>query len=164
MKILIPKKRAVRLPGCYSSGKVAALFGDRESMTALEWCDREDVPILDRVWALCHWGILSDGVIRLLACYWAEQTLLSERAAGREPDQRSWDAIIVARQFAHGEATRKDLDAASDAAWAAGAAARAAAGAAASDAAGATGAAAWDWQLECFKTQIKFEENRDEQV
>ena len=56
-------------------------------------------------------------------------------------DSRPRDAIAVARRFANGEATRKELDAARAAAWAA---ARAAAWAAAGDAAGAAaGAAAW---------------------
>ena len=69
---------------------------------------------------------------RLFAADCAERALLRERAAGREPDARSWAAIDAARAYARGEIT----DAARDAAWAAAsAAAWATAWATASDAA-----------------------------
>ena len=67
---------------------------------------------------------------RLFAADCAEMTLLGERTSGREPDERSWAAVEVARRYAVGEATAEDLVAA----WAA---ARDAARAAARD-------AAWD--------------------
>ncbi|MHB8533391.1 MAG: hypothetical protein ACYDC2_11795, partial [Solirubrobacteraceae bacterium] len=79
--------------------------------------------------------------LRLFACDCAERALGRERAAGREPDARSWKAVAVARTYAEGQATALELDAARDAAWAA---ARDAAGAAAWDAARAAAwAAAW---------------------
>ena len=60
---------------------------------------------------------------RLFAADCAERALLGERAAGREPDARSWAALQAARDFAEGRI--------SAAAWAAaGEAARAAAWAA----------------------------------
>ena len=90
------------------------------------------------------------------ACWCAEQALLREREAGREPDVRSWAAIEVKRRWLKGEATDTELDAARaaawgvswfaawDAAWAAWAAACDAAWAAACDAARAAArAAAW---------------------
>ena len=82
---------------------------------------------------------------RLFAADCAESVLLGERASGREPDERSWNAVAVARRFAIGDASAADLAAAGDAARdAAGDAARAAAWAATRAAAGdAAGAAAW---------------------
>jgi hypothetical protein len=41
--------------------------------------------------------------LRLFASGVAERALLQERAAGREPDPRSWRAVQAARQFAYGE-------------------------------------------------------------
>jgi len=55
--------------------------------------------------------------LRLFACDCAERTLKRERKAGREPDERSWKAIIVSRRYANGEATLEELQAARDAAW-----------------------------------------------
>ena len=50
--------------------------------------------------------------------------MLGERALGREPDERLWDAVRVARAFACGEATDSQLDvaeaAAEDTSWDAG--------------------------------------------
>jgi len=84
--------------------------------------------------------------LRLFACDCAERALKRERKAGREPDERSWKAIIVSRLYANGEANLQELAAARaaarDAAWDAGAAARAAARDAAWDAGDAANAAA----------------------
>jgi hypothetical protein len=79
------------------------------------------------------WG---DRMARRFAADAAEAVLLGERASGREPDVRSWEAVAVARRFAAGVASRDELAAARDAARAAGgdavwAAARDAGGAAA---------------------------------
>jgi hypothetical protein len=90
------------------------------------------------VWSLTQRQ--TDRALREFACRCAEGALLEERAAGREPDPRSWAAIEVARRHSAGRATDEELaaasdaarDAASDAAWAA---ASDAAGAAARDAA-----------------------------
>ena len=69
---------------------------------------------------------------RLFAADCAERALKRERKKGREPDARSWAAIVAARDFAEGKITKQDLDAA----WkAAKAAARGAARDAALDAA-----------------------------
>ena len=81
---------------------------------------------------------------RLLACDFAEHVIhIFEKQ--RTKDHRPRNAIKVARRFAVGKATRRELAAARDTAWAAAeAAARAAAEAAARAAAGAAaGAAAW---------------------
>ena len=50
--------------------------------------------------------------LRLFACECAERALLRERAAGREPHEDSWAAVIVARRYAEGQATEKELMAA----------------------------------------------------
>jgi hypothetical protein len=125
----------------------------------------EEIPIVDflraahippegRLWVALHPDFCTDSLMRLFACDCAERALISEREAGREPDERSWTAVAVARRYALGEATDAELDdaradayaAASAAAWntaraAAGASARAAARAAASAAAWAADAA-----------------------
>ena len=58
-------------------------------------------------------------ILRLFACWCAEQALRAERKAGREPDMRSWKSVRVARRFACGSATTDELAAANAAANAA---------------------------------------------
>jgi len=90
-------------------------------------------------------------VLHEFACWSAEQALLGERKAGREPDKRSWAAIETKRKWLRGEATDEELDAAWDAAWdaqeeatyAASATSDAAASAANAAARGAAWAATW---------------------
>jgi len=71
-------------------------------------------------------------------------------------DSRSFNALVVAERFAEGDASREDLEAAGDAAWAAArAAARDAAWAAARDAArDAAGDAAWDAARDAQKSEF----------
>ena len=54
--------------------------------------------------------------LHLFAVWCAEQALLAERAAGREPDARSWKALKVKSLWLEGKATNKELGAASNAA------------------------------------------------
>lgn len=73
----------------------------------------------------------ADLALRQFACWCAERALLSERAAGREPDVRIWQAIKTKRAWLSGQATDEELRvseaAARTAAWcAADSAARAA--------------------------------------
>ena len=159
-------------PG-YSCERVRALVGDGLTPRQIAGLD---VPVLDRLWVLSY-VVLDDRRRRLLACDCAERALSRERAAGREPDERSWTAVQMARRYARGEATHAELDAAmaatkvaardaaldaDDAAWAAAEAARAAsaddvAGAAWGGARAAAEAAALDaedaawaaWDAEC---------------
>jgi hypothetical protein len=129
-----------------------------EDEITAEQCAALDIPIEDRLWAIIYvW--LDDRQRRLLACDCAERALLRERAAGREPDERSWNVVRVARAYARGGATDEELAAAwyaagdaSGAAWsaawyAAGDASGAAAWHAASAAAWAAAAAERQWQL-----------------
>lgn len=83
-------------------------------------------------------------VLHEFACWSAEQALLGEREAGREPDKRSWTAINVKRKWLKGEATDEELDAAGDAAWDAEEEATYAASATSNAAASAANAAARD--------------------
>jgi len=46
---------------------------------------------------------------RLFAADCAEGALLGERAYGREPSVQSWNAVLVTRRYANGEATREEL-------------------------------------------------------
>lgn len=101
---------------------------------AILWLERQGDITMDEAWARCtdpHWMLWAlgrvnhsaepDRAYRLLACDFATRALERERKAGREPDPRSWRAIKVARDYAHGAATRLELDAAraaaGDAAW-----------------------------------------------
>jgi hypothetical protein len=54
-------------------------------------------------------------ILHEFACWCAEQALLKEREAGREPDPRSWAAIEAKRKWLRGEITDSELAAA----WAA---------------------------------------------
>lgn len=94
------------------------------------------------------WMVDATTTLHEFACWCAEQALEQERAAGREPDPRSWAAIKTKRAWLRGECDDATLvaarAAAADAAWAAAwAAAEAAARAAARAAAWAAAAAAW---------------------
>jgi hypothetical protein len=65
------------------------------------------------------WRADATRVLREFAADCAERALLHERAAGREPDPRSWAAVEVTRCHARGEATAAELEAAGAVAWAA---------------------------------------------
>jgi hypothetical protein len=145
----------------YTREMVAELVGD--GITAAQ-CARLDIPIEDRLWAIIYvW--LDDRQRRLFATDCAERALLRERAAGREPDERSWTVVRVARAYARGGATDEELAAAKAAAraaaWAARAAAWAARDAAWSAVWSAALSAAWSaerqWQLDLALEYIRGE-------
>lgn len=140
----------------YTRERVEGLFAGRETITP------EDVKALkiknaDKLWALIY-VFMDDRERRVFACDCAERALLREREAGREPDERSWNAVAVARRFADGNASNEELEQAEAAAWDARAAAWAAADAAADAALDAAlaaaargasrGAAERRWQVE----------------
>ena len=102
----------------------------------------------------------NDRTARLFACWCAEQVLpIYEKHYPN--DTRPRNSIDVARRYANGEATAKELAAARAAAWAAvGAAARDAAWAAARDAAGATArATARDAALDWARAAVRDAQN-----
>jgi hypothetical protein len=141
-RMLITAEKCREWGACYDDERLRQLY-DRP-MTALEVLQRKDgewayVPDRDRLWTAFRPGVLSDKINRLHACMSAERALMAERARGREPDARSWNAVNVARAFALGEATDDQRRAA---AAAADDAAAAAAAAAADDAYAAYAAAA----------------------
>lgn len=122
---------------CYDPNKYLA---EDWSGTLLDILDDKRIPFEDRLWVIMRTSLVSEKLMRLFAVWCARQVqhLMA--------DKRSLDALNVAERFANGEATKEELAAAGDAAWAA---AGAAAGAAARDAAGdaawaAAWAAAWD--------------------
>jgi hypothetical protein len=92
------------------------------------------------------WMADAEKTLRLFAIWCWERGLVRERAAGREPDPRSWAAIEEARRYVEGWSSREALSAARAAAWAARTESyqkwRAAAYATAAAAAAAAGAAA----------------------
>ena len=63
------------------------------------------------------WMYDASSLLRNFACDVAEEALLSERKAGREPDPRSFDAISVMRRFIVGNATETERFAAEKSAW-----------------------------------------------
>ena len=109
-----------------------------------ERIDKDDKIVVRQVRLIRKIEAWTDRSAREFACWCVRNTPLENGKTTWSllTDQRSKDAVIVAEKYAKGEATKEELDAARDAAWAA---ARAAAGAAAWAAArAAAGAAAWD--------------------
>jgi hypothetical protein len=92
--------------------------GGRESMSALEVMDLDVVSVEDRLWVATRMQVLSRRDRRLFACDCAERVLpiYEEQHPG---DSRPREAIEVARRFARGKATQKELRVAGAAACAA---------------------------------------------
>ena len=118
----------------YDDERVAALVPEA-GLTTLEFSEL-DIPAEYRLRALLREEVVPARDLRLLACGWAESACVK---TGWN-DQRSLEAIAVARRFAVGEATEDELAAAETAA-------RAARGAAAASGAWAASAAAWSAAL-----------------
>ena len=76
-----------------------------------------DIPVRDKIWAICYASNAPDNALREFACWCARNALNAERKAGREPDPRSWAAVDIAERHARGEASKAELDAASGNAW-----------------------------------------------
>lgn len=55
--------------------------------------------------------------LRLFACRCAKRMLLRRREAGHEPDGQCWDAVKVAQQYAVGEVSGEELQAARNASY-----------------------------------------------
>jgi hypothetical protein len=133
----------------YDRERVKRLFGRCRYATPERVAACESISVDDRLWLLVRM-MPGDRERRLFACDCASRALRRERRAGREPDERSWAVVRVARGYARGKATDDELRAAWAAARAAaGEAAWAAARAAAWEAAGeaareAARAAAWE--------------------
>ena len=91
---------------CYNDERIAELVPEA-GLTPLEVAAL-DIPVNDRLWVLLREDIIPARELRLLACDWAEKAC---RAAGWN-DERSLNAIAVARRFACGDATEAELYAA----------------------------------------------------
>ena len=119
--------------------------------TVLDILKDDRIPFPDRLWVVCRTELISERTLRLFAVWSARQVQHLMK------DPRAIAALDVAQRFAMGEASKEELDAARDAAWAAArdaasdaawAAARDAARDAAWDAASAAaGAAARDAEI-----------------
>lgn len=95
-----------------------------EPVSGLDILTRQDgeweyVDPQDRLWLVLHDGVIDEPTMCNFSCDCAERALMRERAAGRDPDPRSWNATAVARRFVEGKATSDDLLAAMAAAEAA---------------------------------------------
>jgi hypothetical protein len=91
--------------------KLLAVTGGRESMTHIQVADLP-IPLKDVVWVLVealHRMPHGERDYSLFVCDYVERALFREREAGREPDERSWNAVFVAREFAMGRATEEEL-------------------------------------------------------
>jgi len=102
----------------YPEPRVRELFGDHKSVTPIEILDYPGIPVADRLWVLLREDIIPARELREFACDCAERVLPLWDA--RYPDDaRPRDCIAVARRYARGEATKKELDAGCAAAYAA---------------------------------------------
>jgi hypothetical protein len=73
------------------------------SGTALDILKHGTIPPKDKMWVVCHEGLIDAKTLRLFAVWCARQTehLLT--------DERSRNAINVAERYAHGQATKEEL-------------------------------------------------------
>ena len=144
---------------CYDP---ATVLGEDWNGTALDILDHPQIPLRDKIWAVCAKGALPESVQRLMAVAFVRETPLHDgrNVVDLSTDERSLKALEVIELHALGRATDGELDAArgaakdaamdaagdvAAAATATWAAAGAGAGAAAGDAAwDAAGAATWD--------------------
>jgi hypothetical protein len=84
------------------------MYASRRALDALQYAEGT---------VICQLGLsgkvlaMADATEALheFACWCAEEALLRERAAGREPDKRSWAAIETKRKWLKGEATDEEL-------------------------------------------------------
>jgi hypothetical protein len=128
---------------CYDP---ATVLGEDWNGTALDILDHPQIPLRDKIWAVCTEGALPESAQRLMAVAFVRETPLHDgrNVVDLSTDERSLKALEVAELHALGKATDGELDAARGAAKDAGAA-RAAGGAWAAGAAwAATIAAAWN--------------------
>lgn len=93
----------------YPESKLRMLFGDRQSVTPLDICDDERVPIEDRQWVLHR--LLPEQIVTEAACRYAEHALDREQVKGREPDPRSRAAIVAKRRWLRGGISNRRLEA-----------------------------------------------------
>jgi hypothetical protein len=102
----------------YTEARIRELATGRESFTAEDFAALT-IPTEDRLWCILHEELIPERDLRMLAADYATAALRCEQEVGREPDQRSWNAVEVARRYARGEIREAALVEARAAAWAA---------------------------------------------
>ena len=60
-------------------------------------------PNADKIWTVLRPELLDDSQLHEIACRFAEKALAYERVAGREPDPRSFAAIVAKRSWLAGK-------------------------------------------------------------
>ena len=100
---------------CYSEERVCELAGGKTEWTALDVLRLEQVPVVNRFWAVLREEFIDAPILHEFACRCAEKAL----TLVDNPDQRSIDAIAAKRAWMRGEITDEQLDAAGSAAWSA---------------------------------------------
>jgi hypothetical protein len=115
----ITAKEMKKLRPCegYTLKRIEALWAGRDRLTALDILDLQ-IPAEDKLWGIFHEELIPPRQLWELTCQIAEAALNRERAAGREPDSRSWAAIAARRGWVRGEITNNELNAAFAAAFA----------------------------------------------
>jgi hypothetical protein len=102
-------REMMRLEPCeeYTLSRVRELWGGRERCTATDIL-RMDIPAKDRLWAVLREEFLSEKLLQVAACDFAEHVLpLYER---QYPDNNApRDCIEVRRRYIEGEATDEEL-------------------------------------------------------
>jgi hypothetical protein len=129
-KITLQEIRDLR--PCYDPAK---FLPENWTGTVLDVLNVKECQATDRLWVVLREEFIDAKTLRLFAVWCAREAL----KLVDNPDARSVEACNVSERYANGEATDKELSAASAAAWAA----SAAAWATSSDAARAASAAAW---------------------
>jgi hypothetical protein len=91
--------------------KLLAVTGGRESLTHIQIADLA-IPLKDIGFVLAealHRTPHGERDYGLFVCDCVEHALVREREAGREPGERSWNAVVVSREFAMGRTTEEEL-------------------------------------------------------
>tara|TARA_Y100000310_G_scaffold246639_1_gene252016 strand:- start:5600 stop:6316 length:717 start_codon:yes stop_codon:yes gene_type:complete len=99
----------------YPESRIQELFGKKEILTAVQILEL-NIPIVDQFWAVLRSELIEESILHGFACWCAEQSLQAERAAGRDPDPRSWAAIEAKRKWLASEINDDELSAAWNAA------------------------------------------------
>lgn len=93
----------------YTSSHITELFAGRETLTPVDILLMENIPPADRLWVVLREAVLPARILQEFACRVAEQNLQIERAAGREPDPRSWAAPQAKRAWLNKQITTNVL-------------------------------------------------------
>jgi hypothetical protein len=112
----------------YTRARIEELFAGRETINVHDVLEM-NIPDEDKLWAVLREEFIPAKILHEFACWVAAIALHKERESGREPDERSWEAIEVKWCWINGRATDSELatawaaaretGAAREAAWAA---------------------------------------------